>query len=119
MPDFIGDDLIIGILHNIADSRGLLCPIHLLQRDAVVENFSPAASGRGQDGFQMPQKRGLSAAAVAAEQHILTFADGKRHVHNGFPDRVRIGKAQVSNFKLFHTIVSRRYMIEGTSSSAQ
>ena len=51
MPDFIGNNLIVRILHHKADLRGLLQLAHSIQRLTVKENIAAALAVRGQNGF--------------------------------------------------------------------
>ena len=51
MPDFIGDDLIVRILHHKADLCCLLQLTHGIQRLTVKENLTAAPAVRGQHRF--------------------------------------------------------------------
>ena len=108
MPDLVRDDLFVRILHHIANGGSLGAAVHSVHGAAVKENLPSPVPRGGQNGFEMPQKGGLSAAAVAAEQHILPFFNGKGHILQALLLCPRIGKAQVSNFNLVHAMASRR-----------
>ena len=119
VPDLVRHDLVVRVLHHIANGTGLALGIHFVQGHAVKQNLPGPAARWGQNGFQVPQQGGLSAAAVAAQEHILSLFYGEGHIRKGLLCSIRIGKAQAANFKLFHTIASRRYIVEGISSRTQ
>ena len=92
VPDFVGDDLVVGVLHDIADFRRL----HLLgqvgEGGTIEKDLTAALAEGGQGGFQMLQQGGLAAAGFAAEHHIFALLNGKGNILQRIPAAVGIGK---------------------------
>ena len=92
MPDFIGDDLRVRVLHDKADFAALVPERYLLQLYTIEEHFSAANPMRCKDTFQMPQQRGFAAAVGSAENHIFPFFDGQADIRQHLLFPAGIGK---------------------------
>ena len=66
MPHLVGDDLVVGVLHDIADFGRLIPLGHVFQGDAVEANIPAAFTAGSKNAFQMAQESSLAAAAAAA-----------------------------------------------------
>ena len=103
MPDFVGDDLIVRILHHIADFHSLVPLGHLGQRNSVKEDLSGTVSVRRQYRLQMPQKSGLTGAGLAAEHKVFAPLYRKIHFFQRFmPFGCGVGKAQIFDLEMCH-----------------
>ena len=119
MPYLIGNNLIIRILHDKANCLGLSGQRHLVQRRAPEKHGAAADPPGGEYGFEMAQKGGFPAPAGSAQKNKLPFLNGKGNILQAVNAGIRIGKAQVSNLNLFHSILSRRYITGGIRSIRQ
>ena len=107
VPDLVRDDLIVGILHHIADFFRLLPHRHLGKLPPGKQHPAAAAAMGCQHRFQVPQQRRFFAAAAAAEHHILPLLHRQRHVvQRRTALGGGIGKGQIFDFEMFHCMVS-------------
>ena len=51
MPNLIGDDLIVGILHHITDFTGLVPLAYFIQRHTVKEDLTIFLTVRSKNGL--------------------------------------------------------------------
>ena len=114
MPDLIRHDLVIRILHDIADSGTLLAQPDVPDQSPVKENLPGSLSVWGERTFQLPQKRCLSTAAPPAKSHVLPALNRQIDIIKRFPiSRRRVGKAQIFDLKMCHFNSSVRLIPAG------
>ena len=102
MPYLIGDDLIVGILHDKTDFAGLIPLAYFFKRHTVKQDIPAAFAVRSQNGFQMPQECCLAASALAAQDDILTLFDGQVYAVQRMLFRSGIGKGQILDLEMCH-----------------
>ena len=114
MPNLVGNQLVIRVLHYIADFGGLVFGADLLHGNAAKENFTRAFAMRCQNRLQMPQQRSLSGAGFATKDNIFAFFNGKRNVFQRFtPSGCGVGKAEILDLEMCHWMVSLICKITG------
>ena len=114
MPDLICHDLVIRILHDIADPGTLLTQPDIPDRSPVKKNLPGSLPVWGKRTFQLPQKRCLSTAAPPAKSHVLPALDRQIDIIKCFPaSRRRVGKAQIFDLKMCHFNSSVRLIPAG------
>ena len=107
MPHLVGNDLVIGILHHIADFGRLVSLADLLQGGAVEENLSGFLAMGCKHGLQLPQKCGFAAAGFTAQNDIFTLFDGQAHTVQGFfVLGSRIRECQILDLEMCHWMAS-------------
>ena len=107
MPDLVGDDLVVGILHDVADFGGLVPLAHLIQGNTVKQQRAASLAVGCENGFEMTQERRLSAAAAAAQGHIGPLPNGEIHVLQSVPAfGGRVGKGQILDLEMCHNRAS-------------
>ena len=107
MPHLIGDDLIIGILHHIADFGSLIPLIDFLERHPVKQDLTAFLAVRRKDRFQLTQKRCFTAAGLAAEDDIFSLFNGQVHtVQRFFAFGCGICKCQIFDLEMCHWMAS-------------
>ena len=108
VPDLIGNDLAVRVLHDETDFRGLLAQVRPIQGRTVVEDGPLPVSVGGEDGFQVPQKGGFAAARLTAQGNIfpLLHLQGNT-LQRGMLRVCGVGKGQIFDRKLCHRIASR------------
>ena len=102
MPDLVGHDLIIWILHYIADPGGLFAGRYFFERSSVEAHRAAAPAMRRQHGFQVTQQRGFAAAGFAAENDIGTPFDGEIYVFERRSGCGRVAKGQIFDLEMCH-----------------
>ena len=83
MPYLICNDLVVGILHHIADFGRLIPLADLLKGRSVKQNLALFLAVRRKNGFQLPQKGCLTTAGFAAKNNIFSPFNGKAHTVQG------------------------------------
>ena len=107
MPDLIGNDLVIRILHHIADLAGLVPLGNLFHRNAVEQDLTGVLTMRRQNGFQMPQQGGLAGTGLTAEDNIFALLNRQIHVMKRVFSFCRcVRKAQIFDLEMCHWIAS-------------
>ena len=106
VPHLVGDDLVIGILHDKADPGRLLPEGNIFQRNPVQQDLPAAPAMGSQHGFQVPQKRCLAAAGLAAQYDIFPFFNGEIHTIQRFALRGGVGEIQILDTQMCHWIIS-------------
>ena len=109
MPDLVRHNLLVRVLHHIANPGSLLLLRDLLQWRSAKEDPAAALAVGRQHRLQVPQEGGLATAASAAENHILPRLHGQADIRQRRPPPGRgIGKGQILNFKMRHWSASLR-----------
>ena len=106
MPDLVGDDLVVRVLHHKADPGGLLPLADLFQGRTIQSDGTGAGAMGGEDGFQVAQQGGLSTAGGTAEQNIFPRGDGQAHIRQGGGEGLGIGEGQILDMETRHAITS-------------
>ena len=119
MPDLVGDDLVVGILHDEADLCRLLRKRNIGKVFAAEEDAAAAVTVGGQDGLQVAQERGLAGAGLAAEDHIVAPVDGQINIVKDLSSCFGVGKGQIFDLKMRHVMASFQLRMMGISRSAQ
>ena len=103
VPDLVGDDLVIGVLHNKADFPRLVPVRHLFERNAVKEHLSPTSPAGRQHGFQVPQKGTLAAAGGTAEHQKFSLGNGQVDMlQRVLPLGGSVRKGQILDLEMCH-----------------
>ena len=103
VPDFVSNNLIIRILHHIADFHCLVPGRYLFQRNPIKEDLTGAAAVGRQHRLQMPQQGGLAGAGFAAQNDIFALLYGKVDFFQRFmPLGSGVGKAQILDLEMCH-----------------
>ena len=115
VPDLVGDDLAVRILHHIADLAALAALIHPGELLSLKIHSARALAERRQHGFHMAHERGLAAAAAPAQADILPLFDLQTYMDESFPVRVWVAEAQILDRKMRHVTSSPICMADGVS----
>lgn len=103
MPNLIGHQLIVRILHDITDFGRLVFLAYLLHENPIEHNGAGPFTMRSQYRFQMPQQGSLTGTGLAAENNIFSSLNGKAYLFQRFiPSGCGIGKAQIFDFEMCH-----------------
>ena len=119
VPHLVGDDLIVGILQNEADALALLPLGERSKRPSLEYDLALPGAVRGQNGLELPQKRGLAAAGGTAEGDEFPGADGKAQTVQRLVFLLGIGKAHIFERIAVHLRSSFRSRIRGDRHSAE
>ena len=119
VPHLIGDDLVVRVLHHKADLSGLLPQADLGQGHTIQRDLAASAPVGGQHGFQMPQQGGLSAAGLAAQQHIFPLGQPHGDITQRGSGRAGVGEAYMFQREICHAITSLMCSSVGISSRQQ
>ncbi len=103
VPHLVGDNLAVRVLHDVADALSLFSGADFCQQTVVKANRAGLFPVGGQNGFQLSQQGGFSAAAFAAQGKVFPRLQGEADV--GQTGAIRgggVGKVQVLQFKKCH-----------------
>ena len=120
VPHRVGDDLVLGILHDETDARGRLDRTQRVRIVAEHANLPAGLALYGKLGLERAQERRLARTRHAAERRERAFVQAERHavqhVYARFPIRERV----VLHFKrvLGHGIQSSCHASEPTDADA-
>ena len=103
MPDLIGDELIVGILHDIADCSGLIVGADLLQRNTVEKNRAASPAVGCQNRFQMAQQGRFPRTGFTEQNHIFSFFNRQADVsQRGSGVGSGVGEGQIADLEMCH-----------------
>ena len=117
VPYLVGHHLIFGRLHHKTDFLCLRSVVHRVKRHTAVQYFTLSSAVRGEAGFEVSQKCGLSASRRAAEDQKLAVLYRKRERTEGFFFHLRIGKAYIFEYIVFHFLSSVKFSTTGVMQS--
>ena len=106
VPDLVGDDLLLGALHHVADLAGRYALRQLLLGDAVVIHAALHAADGCKLPLQQAHQRGFARAGGADQREKIAGLHAEADV---VQHRLRLAgkcKAQIFNFKDFQRIRS-------------
>ena len=107
MPDLIGNDLVIGILHDKSNLCRLLPVTDFAERNTPEKDFPCTLSIGRQYRFQVTQERTFPAAGLSTKNQKFSGLDGKADLFQ----RVSalgssIGKGQILDMEMCHCTAS-------------
>ena len=106
MPYLIGHDLLLGLLHHVADQRSRILCRKTFKRFAVKEDLSRFFAHWGKLTLEQAKKRGFSASRRAAKHDKFPIFYVKRDIMQGLPLLRGIGEAQIFDRKKCHLMRS-------------
>ena len=107
MPDLIGNDLVIGILHDKSDLCRLLPVAYFAERNTPEKDLPCALSVGRQHCFKMPQERTFAAAGLSAQYKKFSLFHLETDVFQRMPALGGgIGKGQIFDIEMRHWMAS-------------
>ena len=117
VPDLVGDDLAVRGLEDEADLRRLLLGGDVIQGPTLQGYGARPLSVGSQNGLELAQEGGFSAAGGARQHGKITGPQGQGHIREDCRFLLRVGKGQILDRSEFHLKSSVRSMIRGMRQS--
>ena len=119
MPHFVGHNLRIGILHNVANLRGLVALRNLLKRHSLEKHLTGTLTMGRKNRLQVTQKRRFTATALAAKCKVASCLYLERNIIQRGRVAPRIMKRYILESELRHTKISLALINVGKNSNMQ